>query len=485
MFFNNTKSIETMIRNFTERNCEVNNKELSSANKGIQNLLSSLCTHLTSSKNKLVSIFEDIFNEAFHISSFDLRLVFFGKRIRSISEKIFLASAEVKHTSDSTLKAISEITKANSDFASSIEDISSKAKLVSKNTSDNQQIVEQISVAAENTLIHSESMKENFGFLLSSLDNMKEIVDGINGISDQTNLLALNASIEAARAGESGKGFAVVADEIRKLSESTKNLLSMMYNIVNDITVNSEKSLESINQTANSMKNIGESVETVFTSAVSSNKAIHEIASNLETIASVNQQINASLQEVTTSMSILRDNSENLNTNSDGLESIGKDADDLSGELEKLETSIDATSKKCGELISDKFYKFPNEKFISFLESAVNNHKNWLANLESMIQTMSIKPLQTNYKKCSFGHFYYAVKPTHPDITQTWNSAEEIHSQFHKSGESVIQAINNGNKIAALKGFGVSKDMSEKMHVILTELINITQNLNQKNESVF
>ncbi|NLE24853.1 MAG: hypothetical protein GX625_05835, partial [Clostridiaceae bacterium] len=55
------------------------------------------------------------------------------------------------------------------------------------------------------------------------------------GISNQTNLLSLNASIEAARAGEAGRGFAVVADEIRKLSDSSEELVGQIATIVNTL----------------------------------------------------------------------------------------------------------------------------------------------------------------------------------------------------------------------------------------------------------
>lgn len=104
-----------------------------------------------------------------------------------------------------------------------------------------------------------------------------EIVGIIQGISSQTNLLGLNASIEAARAGEAGRGFSVVAEEIRKLSDTSKESINKINDIIHEIS----GGIKEINEGLGKITGVSEIQST----------ALEEITSSLD-------EINGSIKEL-------------------------------------------------------------------------------------------------------------------------------------------------------------------------------------------
>mgnify|MGYP000598685132 FL=1 len=210
-------------------------------------------------------------------------------------EETAASSEEMNAMSHEIESAAKSIAERSQDGATEADSIRNRAVKIKKDTDANDRrtrsIHEEINVS-----------------LTKALDDIK-VVDQINvlaksimDITGQTNLLALNASIEAARAGEAGKGFAVVADNIRVLAEQSKDAVSHIQEVtenvtaaVNNLAKDAERLLEFVgNDVVESLGGFAEMANSYNSDAANVDSLVTDFsASSEQLLASINGVMDA------------------------------------------------------------------------------------------------------------------------------------------------------------------------------------------------
>lgn len=203
-------------------------------------------------QDKICDIINTIKNESEHLKSTSTVLAEDTNNVYRDVEDISATTQQLSAGMEETAASTEEMSATSSSIEDEILRVSEKTKNGQEVTNEIKQRAEglkEVALASQKNAIEIyENTNRNLRQSIKkaeAINEIKELSKTIMDITTQTNLLALNASIESARAGEAGKGFAVVAGEIAVLARNSKNAVTQIETITNDISITVEEIVDS------------------------------------------------------------------------------------------------------------------------------------------------------------------------------------------------------------------------------------------------
>ena len=231
-----------------------------------------------------------------------------------------------------------------------------------------------------------------------------------------------------------------------------------MSDFVDGIKTASQKSMNSAQNTIQALETMTEKIGTVWTINNENQGHVSKVNESIRSIASVSQEISSSMNEMENQLR----NSANI------MHHVGKELKSATEPVVNIEKTLDETIKQMGSMTTDAFFHLENSEFAQYVNSAITAHQAWLNHLKKMVMEQTILPLQLDSSKCGFGHFYYAMTPSIPEILSIWNELGTKHKRFHKYGSEAIYALTS-------QDYGRAEQIYHEAELYSRELISDLQ----------
>lgn len=407
------------------------------------------------------------------LSDFDVKTTYFAYKLIDFAKDMSILSESNLAIVEEITASMNQVNNAIVYTADTMNKLSESSKVLVQKNDESINQLDEVKMLKEDVIKDTTTMNEQMTHLVDIAVKVNEILNGVEEIAEQTNLLALNASIEAARAGEFGKGFTVVANEIRRLADSTKANLDNMKVFVNNIHSATNSGRESINNTMKSTSNINSKLDIIYSTFQENVSMLKDTIKDVDKISESMGGIKEATKQINLAMDSSAKDAEKLNYMTQEIHSDATESAENAKQISEIDQALSDIVKDMISSLNGGINAITNQDLINNLSNAKEAHRKWMINLKKIVDEMRVYPIQTNSKRCAFGHFYHSISITHPDIIKDWTLIDKVHDQLHNMGTKVINEVKINNKVQASKLYLQTEKLSKEIFVHIDNTIKV------------
>lgn len=188
--------------------------------------------------------------------------------------------------------------------------------------------------------------------LKASTSSVLKVLDVMQNITQQTNILSLNATIEAARAGAAGRGFMVVADEIRQLADQSRQSITMVGQITDNIQKEMNETVQALSEASPLFQEQINSVKETSQIFVSVQEQMEGFIRHLDTVTTSIDELNESQTVLSEAMGNVSAVAQESSATSEQVASLSSEQQTVGEQLVQLSNKLENVSNGLKDSLS-------------------------------------------------------------------------------------------------------------------------------------